>query len=867
MTSFATSRIKLFSSFQKNENDLFYFSGVGFSDNDIFMGCTADKDFVSSISNVVEGRFFLVNSVENKITFKTDCTGQELLFYYKNEHNWAISNSFKKLCEHLHENSVKLTTNYASLIPFQGEHSFCEALITDTTVVNEIRILGIKEELEIDENNILKVKKIKYETPDNLLDIAEKYIKNWTSRLRTLVDSLPEGAINCDLSGGVDSRLVLALLMASGCDLKKIEFVSNPSATVDLEIAKKIADFYSLNLNNTKKSKRQILSSREKLDLTLYSSLGVYHGFYLPSNIRNEESIHLHGGGGGLFRQVFNHNFEEILLNQAEFFPNSIFLARSIEQLMMFDRKRIDTHDLPPSERSICYFYQTRNRYHFGRDWFKSLDGNLITPLISNDILKMRFLAKDILDDKELYLLMFLLTAPELLEFEFDKEEKKFSKGSIDKVKNVINSQSSFKLKSDKTKGKLFVKFDDYETKLSPNNRGDRRTPIEILYDEAYVIYEQINKSTLSTKFVEQIEGFFKTKNLTKKAARSYLYLHLLDFLSKFTVEQELKKIHHNDVLAEVWDKKIYKNSPTIVNSLNNKGLNYYLNDNDCITVKYGVLKEFNIKQNLMLNGRHKQPLFLDKVKTKENLQKYVKVAQGKVFNKNEIKTAWKFLCTLKTKSAVVKPISGVGGQGITTDIKTFKELKSAVALIKEKDFLLEEFFHGNDYRIYVVAGKAIAATLRKAPQVIGDGVKTLSELIIEKKIERSLKPYFKKHEIDVDNSIYQKYPSDSIPALGQIVNLNDTGNISRGGESYDVSELMHESFQTIAADCWLAYKCIPDHFAVDLICEDISKDIHGQNYIILELNAKPGHGQHVYPYLGSSRRLSDKIVDYWFPR
>lgn len=343
------------------------------------------------------------------------------------------------------------------------------------------------------------------------------------------------------------------------------------------------------------------------------------------------------------------------------------------------------------------------------------------------------------------------------------------------------------------------------------------------------------------------------------------MYILLCDFLCRHTKKISFEESFHERELAPVWDKRKIKKSPTVENSAVELGLNVEKGVDGVLEISSNN-KVFRVKQNIIFNGRYKQPLFLNRDDVKKRLRCFVNVPEGGVFHKSEVESALSVLRSFVTSVGVVKPVSGVGGKGITTNVRDLDGLKAAIEYAGEDYFILEEFYRGVDCRIYVVGGAAVAAATRTPPFVVGDGVHKISELIIAKREERRGKAYFKKHEIKLSKKLYLELSDEDVPPTGRVIYLNDTGNISQGGESHDVTDLLHPSYQDIAVGCWLAYGCISDHFAVDLICEDVSQSVFEQRYAVLELNAKPGHGQHVYPYTGTPRRLSDKIINYWFP-
>jgi cyanophycin synthetase len=80
----------------------------------------------------------------------------------------------------------------------------------------------------------------------------------------------------------------------------------------------------------------------------------------------------------------------------------------------------------------------------------------------------------------------------------------------------------------------------------------------------------------------------------------------------------------------------------------------------------------------------------------------------------------------------VLKPQKGNQGKGVIVNIRDEREaLKAYNKLIQTyKDIIIEKFIEGNDYRVCVVDGEVVAAALRLPPFIIGDGFKSIRELI-----------------------------------------------------------------------------------------------------------------------------------------
>ena len=79
----------------------------------------------------------------------------------------------------------------------------------------------------------------------------------------------------------------------------------------------------------------------------------------------------------------------------------------------------------------------------------------------------------------------------------------------------------------------------------------------------------------------------------------------------------------------------------------------------------------------------------------------------------------------------VVKPRDGNQGKGVTVNIVDREHLDIAYSAARQHGQpMVERFLPGCDFRLLVVGNRLIAAARRDPPQVIGDGVHTVAQLI-----------------------------------------------------------------------------------------------------------------------------------------
>src|SRR5690606_29731553 len=143
----------------------------------------------------------------------------------------------------------------------------------------------------------------------------------------------------------------------------------------------------------------------------------------------------------------------------------------------------------------------------------------------------------------------------------------------------------------------------------------------------------------------------------------------------------------------------------------------------------------------------------------------------------------------------------GNHGNGVSTNLIGIDNVINAIEVAKRYGnyFLIEEMAKGNDYRLLVINYKLIAVAHRSPPQVIGNGVSTIKKLIEVLNVDPQRKEghsgFLTKVEIDdvcIKFLKQQGLTPESIPSLGQAINLRANANLSTGGTAVDVTNQVH---------------------------------------------------------------------------
>ncbi len=215
----------------------------------------------------------------------------------------------------------------------------------------------------------------------------------------------------------------------------------------------------------------------------------------------------------------------------------------------------------------------------------------------------------------------------------------------------------------------------------------------------------------------------------------------------------------------------------------------------------------------------------------------------------------------------VVKPQDGNQGKGVTVNITERAALDAAYAnAIEYGTVMVERFLPGHDFRLLVVGDQLVAAARREPPQVLGDALHTVRELVDLVNLDprrgeghATSLTKIRLDDIAIARLAAQDLTPDSVPAKGQRVILRNNANLSTGGSATDVTDDVHPD---VAARAVEAAQMIGLHICgVDLVCESVLHPIEEQGGGFVEVNAAPGLRMHLAPSYGKPRAIGAAMV------
>ena len=222
-------------------------------------------------------------------------------------------------------------------------------------------------------------------------------------------------------------------------------------------------------------------------------------------------------------------------------------------------------------------------------------------------------------------------------------------------------------------------------------------------------------------------------------------------------------------------------------------------------------------------------------------------------------------------KPVITKPNLGSRSRHTLIHIDTkekliygFKKAKKLSPLV-----VVEEELRGLLFRGTLVGGKLVGVVRRDQPEVTGDGVHTVRELL-EKENERPERqgPIFHKIIIDPDALVElgrEKISMDDIPPKGRVITFSQKTSRGIGGTTTEVTDIVHpdnvEMLERVG-------KFLDDSLVgVDFIMEDIGKSWREEQHSgIIECNSLPFIDLHHYPLNGRPNNIAGKLWDLVMP-
>jgi len=273
------------------------------------------------LSDDTRGQFCLILYFKNELKIISDRLGYFPVYIYEKNNIIAFSSSMLLLGKN---NTTSL--NHVGIAQYLSEnYKYITYACCDQNIFNEIHYMdagtiyaldgmSIKKEKYFDIKNQLEIGK--YQSIDEIVSKAENLLADNLSFLKNI-----NGKIHCDITGGVDTRVIIAMLSKLGIKysvgvqaIKEYEDFSNQGKFSELNIVNKIIKYKDLDFQLF--SDENYLKNEKTIDdITFFHShKQTYNrrtGYF--SNVRkNGSDIMISGlSGTELFRLSYNQYFKK----------------------------------------------------------------------------------------------------------------------------------------------------------------------------------------------------------------------------------------------------------------------------------------------------------------------------------------------------------------------------------------------------------------------------------------------------------------------------------------------------------------------------------------------------------------------------
>lgn len=245
-------------------------------------------------------------------------------------------------------------------------------------------------------------------------------------------------------------------------------------------------------------------------------------------------------------------------------------------------------------------------------------------------------------------------------------------------------------------------------------------------------------------------------------------------------------------------------------------------------------------------------------------------VAKGNKFFISQYKQALQYGDQILGYPLVVKPRRGSVARHVTTDIQTIDEFRNAIkkALQYSPNFVVERYIeNANVYRATVIDFSFVSCVKQVPAHVVGDGRRTIRELVDEKNKEREKDDRINQllHPLVVNDATTELlklrgYTFSSIPQEGAIVCIQKDPFLKLGGDLVEVTDSIHPDNHRLFQE--ISEYSLMRVVGIDICIPDVTRSWKNQHCAILELNSTPCIELHHYPSSGAPQNVAGAVVD-----
>ncbi|MBR2655603.1 MAG: hypothetical protein IKD58_03780 [Loktanella sp.] len=241
---------------------------------------------------------------------------------------------------------------------------------------------------------------------------------------------------------------------------------------------------------------------------------------------------------------------------------------------------------------------------------------------------------------------------------------------------------------------------------------------------------------------------------------------------------------------------------------------------------------------------------------------KGVSTPLGREFSKKSLGAVQKFFEKTAASKFIIKPAAGSLGKGVILGLSADEVIKQMSD--STEPMIVEEMITGPEYRVYVVGDTAVGVFERIAPKVVGDGMRTIQQLIDARSQLLIGSPLSDQSTVDPLSVMAFLAKSgrslDDKPKYLEHVTLDDR----KFAPGRDVKNVTDTVYAEVTAEAVKALQCVGlPNGGVDVLFDSERKCAY-----VLEVNSRAHIGSHSFPTIGEGQGLAvpDSILDFYFP-
>lgn len=240
----------------------------------------------------------------------TDHVGSRQLFLYRHGADWVLSDSLAGLIAHLGGTGQPMTLDPVQLHARSGHGPFTDQLTSFRTVVREIELVPAWCQVRLDAAGAELVPRPRNPAGPGREAYAaalSRFLETWTARFLTLLEN-PGQHLSADVSGGLDSRSVLAFLLHLDARPAGLTFFTSdkPHLAADRQVAEDLGRRFGFTPAHQSGNLRLRLTGAQGFQRWKTRSLGTYSPIRAFLSDLNPLSVKAGGGGGEMTRPFYD---------------------------------------------------------------------------------------------------------------------------------------------------------------------------------------------------------------------------------------------------------------------------------------------------------------------------------------------------------------------------------------------------------------------------------------------------------------------------------------------------------------------------------------------------------------------------------